>query len=194
MTITITLEGPMQAWGDHSTGNFKDTCLMPTKSGIVGLIGAAAGIRRGDPKLAEISSAISIAIRADRAGSRMRDYHTVDNGDKTEETYREYIQDACFLVAIEGEDSVIEEIAAAFDDPKWILYLGRKACLPSAPIVAKKFDGTLQEAVKAVPLADRHDKDIFCEMDSDSGYWKNDELLGHRTYGKRMVSLTKLDF
>ena len=171
MTITIILEGPLQAWGDHSKGTFRDTCLFPTKSGIVGMIGAAMGIPRGDERLKEINDAISIAVRADRAGTRMIDYHTVYVAaeDKTEETRREYLQDACFLVAIEGAEEIIDEIRESFMHPVWALYLGRKACIPSRPILPEVYEGSCIEAVKNLPPCERADDKIFYEIESDDG-------------------------
>ncbi len=51
-------------------------------------------------------------------------------------TYRQYLTDASFGVVIEGDSALLEEIADNLADPKWGLWLGRKACIPTAPVLA----------------------------------------------------------
>ena len=50
-------------------------------------------------------------------------------------TRREYLCDASFLIALQGEPALIAELEAAIKAPKWILYLGRKSCPPSRPLL-----------------------------------------------------------
>ena len=50
-------------------------------------------------------------------------------------TRREYLCDASFLVALQGEPDLIAELEAAVQAPKWTLYLGRKCCPPSRPLL-----------------------------------------------------------
>ena len=50
-------------------------------------------------------------------------------------TRREYLCDASFLVAVQGEPSLIAEMQAAVKSPRWTLYLGRKSCPPSRPLL-----------------------------------------------------------
>ena len=57
---------------------------------------------------------------------------------------RFYLEDAAFLVALAArapEDTeLLEQAAAAVKNPRWPLFLGRKACLPTRPVF-----GTLTE-------------------------------------------------
>ncbi len=110
--ILLRLEGALQSWGEHSRFDYRDCASMPTKSGIVGMIGCAMGLRRGSEQLMVLSEKIRLAVRCDRPGRQNIDYHTVtaDNSIlnaqgkarcKTIVTYRTYIQDAFFLAAIE---------------------------------------------------------------------------------------------
>jgi CRISPR system Cascade subunit CasD len=46
-------------------------------------------------------------------------------------TYRYYLQDMAYAVALQGFHSIVEEIVAAFANPVWDLYLGRKNCVPT---------------------------------------------------------------
>lgn len=51
-------------------------------------------------------------------------------------THRQYLNDASFGVLLEGSSSLLEEIAEALADPVWGIWLGRKTCIPSAPVLA----------------------------------------------------------
>lgn len=51
-------------------------------------------------------------------------------------THRQYLTDAAFGVFLEGESTLLSKIAEALADPKWGLWLGRKTCIPSAPVLA----------------------------------------------------------
>jgi CRISPR system Cascade subunit CasD len=48
---------------------------------------------------------------------------------------REYLQDARFGVLLAGEAETLAPLPGAFADPRWGLWLGRKCCIPSTPIV-----------------------------------------------------------
>ncbi|MBI1785436.1 type I-E CRISPR-associated protein Cas5/CasD, partial [Candidatus Sumerlaeota bacterium] len=148
-TLFLRLEGPMQAWGDQeSKFVIRRTAEAPTKSGIIGMLCAALGVSRPEaskdwlPKLA----ALQMGVRMDKPGIRWWDYHTVgaemqmriaDGGHKPGAmlTRREYLCDASFLVALQGDPALIGELEAAISKPKWALYLGRKCCPPSRPLL-----------------------------------------------------------
>ncbi len=51
-------------------------------------------------------------------------------------TYRQYLTDASFGIVLEGASPLLKQIAAALENPVWGIWLGRKACIPSAPILA----------------------------------------------------------
>jgi len=58
---------------------------------------------------------------------------------------RYYLEDAAFLVALEAAsgtpEMLLSRCAAAVADPVWPLYLGRKACVASRPILDELTDG-----------------------------------------------------
>jgi CRISPR system Cascade subunit CasD len=72
---------------------------------------------------------------------RLQDYHTVQNT-KTAEgknkdchiTYRQYLTDVSFGILLTGELPLLKQIADALGNPVWGLWLGRKTCIPSAPV------------------------------------------------------------
>jgi CRISPR system Cascade subunit CasD len=55
-------------------------------------------------------------------------------------TYRYYLQDGAFAVALETPAEKAETIAQALQDPAWDIYLGRKNCVPTDFIYRGIFD------------------------------------------------------
>ncbi len=152
--LALRLEGPLQSWGFDSQYNRRNTGLMPTKSAIAGMCCAALGLPRGSEKeqtfLSKFKSVRMVAIAIPRQGKqkefqvrRLQDYHTVQNT-KTAKgdikdchiTHRQYLTDAAFGVLLEGDVVLLGEIAEALVDPQWGIWLGRKTCIPSAPVLA----------------------------------------------------------
>lgn len=168
-TLFLRLEGPLQAWGDQgSKFVIRRTAAAPTKSGVIGMLCAAVGVPRSQaacewlPKL----SALKMGVRIDVPGIRWWDYHTVGAGmdmriaegrGKSKPgamlTRREYLCDASFLVALQGEVALVAELTMALKNPRWTLYLGRKACIPSRPLLEHPpgYDPDLLSALKSIP-------------------------------------------
>jgi len=70
-------------------------------------------------------------------------------------TQRQYLTDSAFGVILQGKGDLLAEIAAALADPKWGIWLGRKTCIPSAPVLAglkDTFDEALSLLVGDKPL------------------------------------------
>ena len=140
-TLLMRLTGPMQAWGTQSRFSTRDTGLEPSKSGVIGLICAALGRSRTAPL--DDLAALRMGVRADREGVMKVDYHTsgagygvplAAGGKQTVLSNRYFLADADFLVGLEGDPDVLNAIARAISQPRWQIYLGRKAFVPSAPI------------------------------------------------------------
>ncbi len=154
-TLFLRLEGPLQSWGERARWSVRDTAPEPTKSGVIGLLGCALGLK-DDAGLRELSDSLRMGVRCDRPGRRLVDYHTVGGGytepalltadgkpkyssgaPHTEQTWRSYLCDASFLVVLQGPPDMIARLATAMQSPHWPIYLGRKACVPTRP----PFDG-----------------------------------------------------
>lgn len=151
--LAIRLMGPLQSWGFDSQYNRRNTGLMPTKSAIAGMCCAALGLPRGSDKEEEFLTsfgtvrmtaiAIPRRLKKELPVRRLQDYHTVQNT-KTADgknkdchiTHRQYLTDAAFGVLLEGDAGLLGKIAAALVDPVWGIWLGRKTCIPSAPVLA----------------------------------------------------------
>ena len=52
-------------------------------------------------------------------------------GGGTKMTYRYYLQDMAYAVALQGPDAELRELVEALQCPAWDLYLGRKTCVPT---------------------------------------------------------------
>jgi CRISPR system Cascade subunit CasD len=169
-TLFLRLEGPLQAWGERGRWSIRDTAPEPTKSGVIGLIACALGYNTDD-RIAPLAEKTHMGVRCDKPGQIITDYHTVGGGygyptlltaegkakkgsagrPHNEISWRDYLCDASFLVALQADDeALIEQMAYALQNPVWPVYLGRKSCPPGRPV----FDGvgqhpSLEEALAA---------------------------------------------
>ncbi|MER7283943.1 type I-E CRISPR-associated protein Cas5/CasD [Dactylosporangium sp. NPDC000244] len=151
----LRLAGPIQSWGGQSQFNRRDTQPEPTKSGVLGLLAAAHGLRRQDP--IEVLLSLTFGVRTDRPGTMLRDYHTVSTLDGTplpsaqvnakgtqkrtsppkytHLTTRYYLQDAVFVAAVSGPRPLLETLTIAIRNPAFPLSLGRRSCPPTQPLL-----------------------------------------------------------
>ncbi len=151
-TLFLRLEGPLQSWGERGRWSQRDTAPEPTKSGVVGLLACALGLQ-ADDDIRQLSQQIQFGVRCDRSGIPYTDYHTVGGGYETpqlltaagklklsskkphtELTYRDYLHDASFLAAVQTDPELISRLTRAVQAPHWVIFLGRKSCLPSRPL------------------------------------------------------------
>jgi len=163
-TLLLRICGPMQSWGTRSRFTERDTELEPSKSGVIGLLCAALGWPR-DRDVSQLA-ALRMGVRVDREGTMARDYHTAGGGGggivrasgslsrDAVLSNRYYLAGADFLVGLEGERELLEEIEAALRNPVWQLSLGRKSFVPSVPVYLPKGgirEAGLQDALEAEP-------------------------------------------
>lgn len=134
-TLLLRLAGPLQTWGTDSKFETRRTGREPSKSGVIGLLAAALG-RKRDESVDDLS-VLRFGVRVDKEGHLLHDYHTVQMlSGKTYVTHRYYLSDATFLVGLESENEKwLEEIQKALLHPVFPLFLGRRSCVPSQPIV-----------------------------------------------------------
>lgn len=149
-TLLLRLAGPMQSWGTRSRWTDRDTEREPSKSGVVGLLCSALGIRRWEP--ADWLAELEMGVRVDFEGTLRTDYHTagarypggiaiVGGGRKRDAvvSHRHYLADADFLVALGSDDrGLLERLDRALREPRWQLSLGRKSFVPGVPVAMPK--------------------------------------------------------
>lgn len=145
-TLLLRLAGPLQSWGGESKFEVRRTMNFPTKSGVIGMLAAAFGYSRED-SLDELNK-LKFGIRIDKEGKLIRDYHTVV-GEKPYITNRYYLSDAIFLVGLESNDkSFLVSIENALKNPAFPLFLGRRSCPPTMPIILGIYDTNLITSLK----------------------------------------------
>ncbi|MFJ8579432.1 type I-E CRISPR-associated protein Cas5/CasD [Micromonospora sp. NPDC093277] len=150
--LLLRLAGPLQSWGSSSRFARRGTEIAPTKSGVIGLLAAAKGLRRTEP-LTELLG-LEFGVRLDQPGQILRDFQTarsLDGRQSAPLTYRFYLSDASFLAAVSGERELLCGLADALDRPRFPLYLGRRSCPPAGPISLGVHDGTLDDALTQWP-------------------------------------------
>ena len=149
--LILKLKGAMQSWGGHTYEDYRPSLDFPTRSGLVGLLGACLGIRHQELESHKLLDAsLRFAVRADERDIPIRklvDFHTVKNAPRTDGsvldyaviTRREYLLDAEFTVAIESTNKAqpsysLDKIKQAVRKPVFVPYLGRKSCPISRPL------------------------------------------------------------
>jgi CRISPR system Cascade subunit CasD len=155
-TLVFQLHGPMSSWGEPAVGEFRGTAEWASTSALLGLLGAALGVLREDESAhAALRDGLGFAVGLLSGGSLLRDYHTAQVKGRPHATRRhelsvpkadlstilstrDYRQNAACLVAIQtrilSNAPSLSQLAAALREPKFLLYLGRKACIPAAPL------------------------------------------------------------
>lgn len=134
--LLLRLGAPLQSWGTSSRFVRRVTDRAPSRSGIIGLLAAAKGRRRTDP-LEELLD-LRIGVRIDQQGTLERDFQTArsrDGANSMPLSYRFYLADAVFAVAIGGDDGLVEGLREALRRPEFPLFLGRRSCPPAGKLI-----------------------------------------------------------
>lgn len=178
--LLIRLYGPLASWGDIAVGEVRHSTVHPSRSALLGLLGAALGVERDDEAGQQrLSAGYRFGIKLLAVGLPLRDYHTVGVGipprkvrflsrrqelaaDRVDTilSTREYRCDSLALVAIEATAAApydLVQLAQALRRPRFHLYLGRKSCplaIPLAPtqISADTLQAALDDTVHQLPL------------------------------------------
>ncbi|MGW2339473.1 type I-E CRISPR-associated protein Cas5/CasD [Streptomyces sp. NPDC001661] len=155
-TLTLRLAGPLQAWGATARFVRRTTESAPTKSGVIGLLAAAAGIQRGDDTRLAPLAALRYGVRIDQPGTRIRDFHTAHHpvtGKSMPLTERFYLADAVFVAAVESPDTtLLTDLHTALRTPVYPAFLGRRSCPPAGPVELNLHtNATLEDALHAEP-------------------------------------------
>ncbi len=164
--LILKLKGAMQAWGGHTYEDYRPSLAFPTRSGLLGLLGACLGIKRSQlDKQQALDKSFRFAVRADKrelTTKKLVDFHTVEgvvkiDGSTTDYpvvTRREYLLDAEFTIAIEflpGATYNLATIKQALAKPIFTPFLGRRSCLLSRPLFeAQLTSNTLEEALSQI--------------------------------------------
>jgi CRISPR system Cascade subunit CasD len=157
--LVFRLYAPLASWGEIAIGESRHTAHYPSKSALIGLLGAALGINRDDEEQQQrLQQGYAFAVELFTAGSLLRDYHTAQVPDSVGKfTYRtrrdelvlgkerlgtilssrEYRTDVLALASVRALDNApyaLAEIQEKLLKPVFHLYLGRKSCPLAAPL------------------------------------------------------------
>lgn len=212
--LLLRLAGPLQSWGADSRFQTRSTRREPTKSGVLGLLAAARGIRRTDS--IEDLLPLRFGVRTDQPGTVVRDFQTAHDwahldtkGDAPAMplSNRYYLSDALFIAGVEGPRAVLEGLDEAIRNPVFPLYLGRRSCPAEGQISLGVRDGDLIATLKDEPwhaslwrrrrLPRSVDLPIAVDAEPDQiGDTIRDAPISfnpvHREYGWRMVTTDRV--
>lgn len=151
-TLLLRLAGPLQSWGTESKFDIRKTDRYPSRSGVIGMLASAVGLRR-DADLSRFAD-MRFGVRIDSGGELICDLHTVHKDAKTSYlTSRYYLSDAVFLAGFEsGDDAFLNELDRALRCPAHPLFLGRRSCPPVLPLALGVRDAELVDALSSEPL------------------------------------------
>jgi CRISPR system Cascade subunit CasD len=181
--LILRFDAPLMSFGGVMVDQHNVTDRFPGLSLFAGLLANALGWRHGDgERIGRLQERLLLASRWDISGEHLEDYHTVDlgqpkmrekgwttrgepehrgGGDATSGTHirhRHYwangVLTSALAVLDADETPTLDEIEAALKRPARPLFLGRKTCLPSAPILIGRQTGDDVLAIlQAVPRA-----------------------------------------
>lgn len=173
------------AFGDVRIDGWSPTLLFPSLSMVTGLVANALGYEhKQQAELQALQGALRLGSRIDHPGQMLVDYQTTDLGRPdmmrgawttrgevefhggsvgTRTSLRDacYWMDAAYTVVVGLADKAagvpsLEAMHDALRHPCRPLFLGRKCCLPSAPLLRGTIVApSVKDALAAVPLLPR---------------------------------------
>lgn len=165
--LVMRLTAPLASWGEPAVGEFRPTATWPGESSILGLLGAALGLEREDAaKQISLQQSFRFAVGVVSEGDLLRDYHTAQTPSRSDMknrphrtrkdelsipkpdlntilSTRDYRQNGSWLIAvIRTPDALwtLQQLVAAIEFPRFVLYLGRKSCPLAAPAAPRCID------------------------------------------------------
>ncbi|MCG6459617.1 type I-E CRISPR-associated protein Cas5/CasD [Vibrio parahaemolyticus] len=158
--LVFRLYGPMASWGEPAVGGDRHTGMMPSRSALLGLLGAALGIKRGNSaQLESLRQSVLFAIKQPTSGTLLRDYHTTQVAENKNKIHyhtrkqeldmgtlatvlssRDYRCDGLWIIAVsltKQSTFTLEQLQQALLKPTYPLCLGRKSCPLALPLMPK---------------------------------------------------------
>ena len=159
--LVLRLEAPLMAFGGVAVDQVGPVRDFPAASMLAGLIGNSVGLHWSDrEKHQAIQDRLIFAVRREREGAVLSDSQNAqlartDKGwtttgepegragatyDAPHRRTRDYHADCAVRLVLrldpEEESPTLDAVAEGLDRPVRPLFLGRKSCLPSAPLLA----------------------------------------------------------
>lgn len=173
--LVFQLQAPLASWGEPAVGEYRGSHGYPGESALIGLLGAALGLRREEEAAhAALRQGYGFAVGVQSTGKLLRDYHTAQvpgrislkgrpHASRRDElrvpkdelntilSTRDYRQDAACLVAVQPREEApytLDSLAEALKKPRFVLYFGRKSCPPAVPLYPQVI--VVQSALEAI--------------------------------------------
>ncbi|MFP3940271.1 MAG: type I-E CRISPR-associated protein Cas5/CasD [Thermoanaerobaculia bacterium] len=186
--LILRLDAPLMSFGGVMVDQRGVTEPHPGASMVTGLLANALGFEHREAnRLQRLQDRLRLAARCDRRGTEIVDYQTVDlsqdflrqgwttRGEAvtrgggtasvgTHIRYRHYWANAVMTVAVElkpaDEEPTLDDVEEALQAPERPLFLGRKVCLPSRPVLESRVEtDSLYQALRAASLDPRADEE-----------------------------------
>ncbi|MCX4244416.1 type I-E CRISPR-associated protein Cas5/CasD [Paraliomyxa miuraensis] len=184
--LLLRFDAPMMSFGTTAVDSLGRTGAFPGRSLLTGLLGNALGYdHRDQDALMALQGRLRHAVRRDHGGEQREDYQTVDlshpslldevawttrgtldpRGTGTANTgthirHRFYLVDSVFTIALTlspaDETPTLDQLEAALARPARPLFLGRKCCLPAAPILLGRAQASSLRAAVISAEGPRH--------------------------------------
>lgn len=198
--LVLRFDAPLISFGGPMIDQNGVIQTFPGLSMLTGLIANALGWeRRADERLAGLQERVHFAARVDRRGEALLDYQTVDlgspwmrpetagwttrgrtaerggaSGEATHQRYRHYRADSLHTVVftLVGDGTPwLHDVAEALREPARPLFIGRKCCLPAAPLLQGEVEvGSLVSGLASVPRPRRADRGLL-----PATWWEGDD-------------------
>lgn len=212
----LRFDAPLISFGAPAIDHHRVVQPMPALSMLSGLLANALGYHHGEhDRLQRLQDRLRFAARTDRAGQPLEDYQIVDlgqpwmdckrngwttrgrpmersgaSGEALHIRDRHFRADSVHTVAVRlhdpNEPPTIEDLAAALEQPARPLFLGRKTCLPSCPILLR--------LVEAPSLVDALAREPRLRTRGDEGplvaWWDEGEDESAASGAARLVAVT----
>ena len=178
--LVFQLQAALAAWGDVAVGEYRGSRDHPGESALIGLLGAALGVRREDEAAhAAMRDGYRFAVGVVATGQLLRDYHTAQVPGRTAlkgrphhtrrdelnlpkhelntilstRDYRQNAACAVAVLALPDAPHPLADLVQALREPRFVLYLGRKCCPPAAPLAPQLKDADSAHAAITAYLA-----------------------------------------
>ena len=178
--LVFQMQAALASWGDVAVGEYRGSREHPGASALVGLLGAALGVKRDDEAAhAALRDGYAFAVGTVAPGDLLRDFHTAQVPGRSAMKHRphrtrrdelavpkrdlntilstrDYRQSGAWAVAVQPLASAphaLGALAQALRQPRFVLYLGRKCCPPAAPLAPIVTDAESAHAALSAYLA-----------------------------------------
>lgn len=178
--IVLRFDAPLMSFGSTVVDRHGFTDWFPGRSMVTGLLANALGYdHRDSADTQALQDRLHLAARCDRSGRKLVDFQTVDLGQPflargwtarnapegragsvssgTHIRLRHYLADAVYTVVLTLDPAeqtpTLTDLGMALREPERPLFLGRKSCLPAAPIFLEiSWGESLQSILAAYPM------------------------------------------